>query len=329
MNSLERILAALNHEQADRIPVTGFLTAVTAEMMEQCGFNWAEAHYDAEKLVKLAAAAHEQCGLETIKLPFDMTAEAEALGGRIDAGTADTLPQLRHYLFDEPEEFAFSADFIDKGRIPVILESINIAKARYSPDAAVVSSIVGPFTLGTKLFGIENFLVWVALEPEKVREAMKKLTDFCIIYAQEQINAGSDIILIGEAAASGDLISPDTYRDFIAPYHKSLCKGLAAPSVVHICGNIDRHLPYIFDTGMTGISFDAKTDIKKAYKLLKGKTALIGYVDTMLLLKGSPELVYSASEECIEAGVDCLNAGCALPAHVKTENILAMIKAVN
>jgi uroporphyrinogen-III decarboxylase len=81
---------------------------------------------------------------------------------------------------------------------------------------------------------------------------------------------------------------------------------------------------------MTAISFDGKTDVKKAVEILKGKIALVGYVDTMgTLLHGSPEEVYQSSVDCIRAGVDILCAGCAWPAHIPTENILAMIRAAN
>jgi uroporphyrinogen-III decarboxylase len=79
---------------------------------------------------------------------------------------------------------------------------------------------------------------------------------------------------------------------------------------------------------MTAISFDGKTDVAKAFEMLKGKTALVGYVDTMgTLLHGTPEEVYQSSTDCINAGVDLLCAGCAWPAHIPTENILAMIRA--
>lgn len=327
MNGRERVINALWLKNTDRMPVTGFMTAVTTQLMERCGFSWLEAHYDAEKLVKLAAAAHEYCGFDTLKLPFDMAVEAEALGGEIYIGTADTLPQLRSPLYEEPEDFAFTKDLLKKGRIPLVLKAISMAAAEY--DAAVVSSIVGPFTLGTRLFGMENFLIWLSSEPEKVSRAMERLTDLCVMYATEQVNAGTDVVQIGEAASSGDLISSDAYRDYIAPYHKRLCGSISVPTVVHICGNITGHLPYIPETGMTGISFDIKTDAKRAAELLKGKCALIGFVDTMdVLLNGTPELVYSRSVECINAGVDLLSAGCALPAGVSIENLLAMVKAV-
>jgi len=330
MKNLQRVINALRHEPVDRIPVTGFLTAVNMELMAHCGYGWDEAHYDVDKLVELAAAAHNHWGLETLKLPFDMTVEAEALGGKINPGTRDTLPQLITHLYNEPEELSFNRDVLTKGRIPVVLKAISKAKSRYDGEAAVVSSIVGPFTLGTRLFGMDNFLIWMIAEPEKAHAAMERLTRLCMMYAGEQAFAGCDTVLIGEAASSGDLIAPETYRDFIMPCHKELCNALNVPSVVHICGNITGHLPYIAETAMTAISFDGKTDVAETNRLLKGKIALVGYVDTMsTLLYGTPEDVYQSSVECIKAGVDLLCAGCAWPAHLPTENILAMIRAGN
>ena len=328
MNNLQRILRALRHETVDRIPVTGFLTSVNMDLMKYCGYGWEEAHYDVDKLVELAAAAHNHWGLETLKLPFDMTVEAEALGGKINLGDNETLPQLISHLYDEPEELCFDRDLLNCGRIPLVLKAIGKAKRQYDDKAAVVSSIVGPFTLGTRLFGMDNFLIWMIAEPEKAHAAMSRLTRLCVMYAGEQAAAGCDTILIGEAASSGDLISSDTYRDCIMPYHKELCSSLNVPSVVHICGNITGHLPYIVETGMTAISFDGKTDVSEASRILKGKTALVGYLDTMgTLLNGSAADVYQSSVDCIDAGIDLLCAGCAWPAHIPTENALAMIKA--
>lgn len=328
MKNLQRILSALRHEPVDRIPVTGFLTSVNKELMERCGYGWDQAHYDVEKLVELAAAAHNYFELETLKLPFDMTVEAEALGGKTDIGSEDTLPQLVTHLYEEPEELTFDRDLLNKGRIPVVLKAITAAKTRYDGEAAVVSSIVGPFTLGTRLYGMDNFLIWAVAEPEKAHTAMERLTRLCMMYAKEQEAAGCDVVLIGEAASSGDLISPDTYRDIIMPYHRELCTSLSVPSITHICGDITGHLPYIAESGMTAISFDGKTDVEKARVTLKGKTALVGYVDTMsTLLHGTPDEVYKSSVDCINAGVDLLCAGCAWPAHIPSENIMAMVRA--
>lgn len=329
-NCVERLDRALNHKQVDRVPVTGMMTAVTFELMDKAGIYYPDAHNDPEKMVRLAAAAFEFAGLESLKIPFDMTVEAEALGCSIDYGNKSTLPQVKiHAFYDkDPEAIMVDRSFLDKGRVGMVLGAIKTARRRYDGIIPVVSSIVGPFTLATKLFGMERILEYVVLEPGMLKVILDKLTKICILYATEQANAGCNVVQIGEAACSGDLISPKTYGEFIAPCHNELCSAIAVPTVVHICGNITGHLDYIKDTKMTGISFDAHTDIKKAVSLLKGKVALVGYVDPLsTLLKGQPDDVYAQSMECMREGVDVLNAGCSWPPEISLENIKAMINA--
>lgn len=327
MNPTERLLQVLAHHKVDRPPVTGLMTAVTIEMMDMVGVKWPEAHHDPAMMVRLAVSAYETCGLESMKLPFDMTVEAGVLGAKIDYGTKDTLPQVKEPLYEDPRELVFREDSMERGRIPIVLEAIRLARKEYGDNIPVVSSIVGPFTLSAMLFGFNNFFCWMLVDQGKYANALKKVTDLCIAYAREQFKAGSHIIQIGEASSSGDLISSEQYGKFVIPYQRELCRALNIPVVVHICGNITGHLQYISMSGMDGISFDKKTDVAEAIRQLKGRVALIGYVPTSLLLDGTPVEVYDFSKECIRTGVDILNAGCAWPAQISNENVKAMIRA--
>lgn len=327
MNPIERLLRALSHQKVDRPPVTGLMTAVNVEMMDMVGIKWPEAHHDPGMMARLAASAYETCGLESMKLPFDMTVEAGALGAKINYGTKNTLPQIKEPLYSGPREFVIKEETMRQGRIPVVLEAIRLARKNDGEEIPVISSIVGPFTLSAMLFGFENLFFWMLVEPEKYADALERVTNLCIVYAKEQFKAGSHIVQIGEASSSGDLISPKQYGKFVAPYQGKLCEAIDESMVVHICGNITGHLKYIAGTGMRGISFDQKTDVQEAMNQLKGRVALIGYVPTALLLEGTPDEVYAYSKECIKTGVDVLNAGCAWPADIPNENVKAMVRA--
>jgi len=327
MNPTERLLRVLAHHKVDRPPVTGLMTAVTTEMMDRIGVKWPEAHHDPEMMSRLAASAYETCGLESMKLPFDMTVEAGALGAKINYGTKDTLPQIKEPVYGDPKELTPGDDFLKQGRIPIVLEAIRLARRDYGNNIPVISSIVGPFTLSAMLFGFDNFFYWMLVEQEKYAAVLKKVTDLCIAYSREQFKAGSHIIQVGEASSSGDLISSEQYGRFVTPYQKELCIAFDGPMVFHICGNITGHYQYISSTGMHGISFDQKTDVAEAIRQLKGRVALIGYVPTSLLLDGTPKEVYESSKECIRMGVDILNASCAWPAQISNENVRAMVRA--
>ncbi len=99
MNSTERLLRVLAGKPVDRAPVIGVTSVVTVDLMRQVGTRWPDAHHDPEQMVRAGAAAHVVCGLESVKVPFDMAVEAGALGADIDYGADTTLPKIRAPLF--------------------------------------------------------------------------------------------------------------------------------------------------------------------------------------------------------------------------------------
>ena len=327
MNSVDRFLRVLDQQPVDRAPVVGVTSVVTVDLMRQVETRWPDAHHDPEQMVRAGAAAHVVCGLESVKVPFDMAVEAGAVGADIDYGTETTLPKIRAPRFEDPEEFTFGDDVLARGRYPVVLEAIRIARRRHGETAPVISSMLGPFTIAGCLFGVETLLIWMIEDPEKVQAAMTAGTRLVARYIRAQFEAGAHVVQVSEPTASGDLISPAQYLGHVAPFHRELTVGIERPVITHICGDITRHLPHLATVGFRGVSFDIKTDIQAARTHLKGRTALIGYVPTSLLRNGSPEDVHAAARQCLSQGVDALNAGCAVAPDTPLDNVRAMIAA--
>lgn len=329
MTSKERLLKALLRGPVDRVPVAGVVTAINKAAMEYAAVTFRQALGSPQKYALLAAAPYELYGLESVKLPFGMTVEAEILGAEIDFGDDFRLPQVRRPSFSHPREFKMPGEMSGAGRIPLLRKSVELLKKKYGRDVAIVTSIVGPFSLANMVFGFERLLIWMVTEPEIYRQCLEATTDFAIRYCKIQEDMGSDVILIGEAGCSGDLISVEDYRKNILPYHKKLCSTITVPSVLHICGNISRHFEFIPETGVTGFSFDDDNDMAVARKYCKGKVALLGYVHpTEILQNGTPEQVQAKCRQCIDNGVDVLHAGCSWPPDVPHENALAFVNSV-
>ena len=327
MHCVERFLGVLGQRPVDRPPVVGVTNSVTLELMREVGTRWPDAHHDPEQMVRAGAAAHDVCGLESVKFPFDMTVESGALGAEIDYGVHNTLPRTRAPLYTTPQEFGGPDDYPTRGRIPTVLAAIRLARQRYGERVPVISSVVGPFTLCGFLFGQETLLTWMLSEPEALQAAMRTASRLVARYTREQFQAGAHVVQVAEPVASGDLISPTQYARHVAPFHQEISRAAEGPLLVHICGNITGHLGHLVPLGFYGISFDAMTDIQAARGHLKGRKALIGYVPTSVLREGSPEEVRNASRQCLRAGVDALNAGCAWPPETPLANIRAMIAA--
>ena len=176
MNCVDRFLRVLNGQPVDRAPAVGVTSVVTVDLMRQVGTRWPDAHHEPEQMARAGASAHVVCGLESVKVPFDMTAEAGALGAEIDYGGEATLPKIRTPPFSEPDELTFESDLLTRGRFPVVLEAIRMARRKYGDSVPVIASMLGPFTLSGCLFGVETLLVWMIEEPEKVQAAMAATT---------------------------------------------------------------------------------------------------------------------------------------------------------
>ncbi len=325
MNSRTRVLGALLGGSVDRPPVTGIVTAVTQDIMRETNAPWPEAHRDPELMARLGAAGHLLYGLETVKVPFDVTVEAEALGGAVEFGDRNVFPQLKEPPLHEPSELATPPDFLQRSRVPVVLQAVRLLRERYGAEVPVVASVMGPFTLCTLCFG-EEFLVWLKCEPERYQAAMERATALAGQYAAAQIGAGADVIQFGEAAASGSMISPRDYSERVAPFHRRLAAAVVAPTVLHICGDITDRLESICGTGVSGLSFDQRVDLHTARRF-KGRLALVGNIPVEVLGQGSPSDVRALVERALQQDIDVLNAGCSLLTHTPGENLKAMVAA--
>lgn len=329
MTPKERMLNALAGKQVDRIPIGGIVTSITAELEDYVEIYFPEAHKDASLMSELASAVYDVFGLESLKVPFCMTVEAEALGSTVDFGDKYVFPQVK-------EKQQIGREFIEKNRnidlknikrIPIVLEAIRRLKKKYKDEVAITSVVVGPMSILGMLFGFNQLFYTMIDDPKLFKELILFVTDVGISYAKLQVEAGTDMIQIGEAGASGDLIGPDTYRDMVLPYHQRLCKGINVPVVMHICGNIEKNLPYIRNLDIAAISIDERTRIDVVKKELEEKVKIIGYVPCQELLGSTPEKIKISTRKCIAKGVDVLNSGCAISPYTPTVNIQAMVNA--
>ncbi|MGD2158153.1 MAG: uroporphyrinogen decarboxylase family protein, partial [Anaerolineales bacterium] len=148
-----------------------------------------------------------------------------------------------------------------------------------------------------------------------VRCFLDKLKEVSVLFGIAQIRAGADILCIADHA-TGDLVGPWTYRDFLLEYHKELSLKLGCPTVLHICGDTLDRLDYICDSGFDAFHFDSKVDAKSAVNKAAGRISLIGNINnTEILLNGSEDQVVEQTQYALEAGVQVIGPECAIPLH--------------
>ena len=306
---------------------------VTTEGMKETGIRFAEAHTDAKKMATLAASTYKLFGFECAVVPFDVAIEAELLGC-----------QINYYKHVDPEEILYPTvkeksvsiasdinvpkDISIVGRVPLVSEAIALLKDDIGKDAPVGTYILGPFTIAGQTMELNDLLKMCLKKPDQVSEILEIYTDLVIRLAEVFFEAGADYINIREMGATSDVLRPRLFAKLVEPHLKRIFENTPPPLILHICGKSNPIIESM-NSCATVLSVDQKNDLRETRKVIGDKPILLGNFDPYnILVKGTPEDVERAVQECVEGGVDAIWPGCDIWPTAPKENMEALMRAV-
>ncbi|KKG14894.1 methylcobamide:CoM methyltransferase [Methanosarcina sp. 2.H.T.1A.6] len=325
----ERLYRALRKQPVDRMPAVCFTQTATVEQMEACGAFWPEAHADATKMATLAEAGHTVVGFEAVRVPFDITAEAELFGCGIKAGDLKQQPSVIKHVVKNLEDIEKLREYnLNEGRIGQVLEAVKILSEKYGKELPIIGSMIGPFSLAQHLNGDAWFGNLFTGE-EVVPALLDFCSDFNIAYAKAMAENGMDTLAIIDPTASYELIGGEFYEKYALPYQKKIVdamKELDIATVLHICGNTTNGLSIMEKTGVEGISVDQRVDIATAKGNVEN-ALIVGNLDPVAVLwNGTLEDIAAASKKVLDAGVGLLSPGCGIVSMTPTANLQKMVE---
>ena len=333
MTPKERLFATLDRQPVDRIPVAQPLQTGTVELMKSCKAYWPEVHSDPNLMATLSYEAHRVIGFESVRVPFDINVESEAMGCELNytAGRnkgRDIQPPVKVPAMDAVDDFSRvkDPDPYKDGRMPVVIKAIELLKKKVPDTIPIFSAVVGPLMVAAQVRGVDQFMRELLMTPDKALEIIERAYRACLRYAQAQAEAGSDCVVIVDASASPDLISPSQFDKFAKPYTQGLAKNIPIRSILHICGKTHSILTRMAEV-TSAISIDSSVDIAEAKKVVGPGTAVCGNVDVnTVLLFGEPPDVVEATKVVIDKGTDLLTTSCGISPVAPTENLIAMVE---
>ena len=333
MNPREAILSLFQGNRASSLPAFSGLIHVTAEGLQSEGLVFHEVHKDAAKMARASASTFKLSGLPSAVAPLDMYVEAEALGAAIDfvEKREYVFPQVAKALFASTKnlnsEFFESTDFINRSRIPLVCEAIRLLKEDIGQDAVIGGMIPGPYTLLLFLIEPGGLFAEMKREPRLVADALFHLSTFLSQVGAAYRNAGADFITIHDMGGSPGFIGPAKYEQFVYPAQKLLLAELPVPRVLSVCGNTNRSMELLAQTGADAISVDQMNDLAASRKTLTD-TLLFGNLDPVgTIWQGDRFDIAEVVRRAIEAGVDAVWPGCDLVPQTSIENLKAFAAA--
>ena len=324
MSSKERVLASLNNEDVDRLPLINPVSVATAESCHALNISFKEAHLDSNKMAALAGYSYEHLGFDTVMPYFSVCQEAAALGCTIDWGTDYDMPTQKSSVYNDPDEFKMPGDFLDRLPIKTVLDAIKLMRKKYGHNVAIIGKVMGPWTLSYHLYGVEDFLMDTIVDTERVHAFLDKFKEISKKFALAQLDAGADMITWADHATA-DLVSPKSYNEFLLPVHKQINLDMkGTTNILHCCGNTLDRIPMFAETGFQIFHFDSKNDIKQSIAAA-GEMKLTGCINNPeVLLKGSPTDVKNQVSDIINNGIKLISPECAIPLKVNNNNLLAI-----
>jgi uroporphyrinogen decarboxylase len=328
MNSRERVIAALHHQEPDHVPYDMGSTSITTmiyigmeKLRQYLGIDEPEyvctdPHYGlAYPSEKLLDALEIDTRRIDIGMPDAFANEYKANGTHTDEwgvlrknaelgvpyyntiwhplGEAETIADLDKYQWPDPD---------DPGRYKGLREK---AKTLYhETNKALVSNLLfdGLLDASREILGLEKVMIDMYTNPDFVEEWLDRYMNWCIRVFDNFLGEVGEYLQV--VCVTDDLgfqdrtaLSPEMYREFLKPRHikiyNAIKKKTKAKLFQHCCGSVYDIIPDLIEEGVDVLQpIQPLAANMQAEKLaqFKDKICFWGGIDEQHLLPyGTPE----------------------------------------
>ncbi len=331
MNGYQRVQAMLQGAAVDRPPLMPITMMFAAD---QLGVSYRRYATDHRALVDAQLLTAERFGFDYVSVISDPAREAADCGASVQ------------YYDDHPPAIDETAALLaDKGRLKTLcvpdpgqgrmadrVQAAALFHEKVQGQLAIEGWIEGPCAEAADLRGINRLMLDFYDDPAFVRDLFEFALEMGLRFAKAQVEAGIDLIGVGDAAAS--LVGPQIHEEFVLPYEQRLVDGLHAMGTkvrLHICGNTGRILAGMGRLKCAMLDIDWMVPLAKVRQVMGPDQVLAGNIDPVKTLRnGDPALVSAAIAACYrEAGPRyIIAAGCEVPRDTPADNVRALARGV-
>lgn len=328
----ERNKAFSEGKPIDRIVCTPMLASSAVYLI---GKKIKEFQLNPEVMAESHITAYKRFRYDSVGLCTHCAIIAEAMGAKLTYLEDDVA------RCDEP--ILKSKDDLDKikistekdGKLWVLYEAAQIVNKEIGDEVSPSISTPGAFTTAATLRGVENFARDLYKDPEFCHKLLRMTTESAKNHIRAVAASGAAIGGIAEPIASGNLIGPKIFEEFVSPYIKELVefmKTFNTSAGLHICGNVNKLIEPMIATGVSTLSVD-RIDLQVLKEKVAGRTKILGNIDpTQEMLYGPVEKIHEACKRAIDImkgyeGGYILSTGCDISPKAPFEYVQAMMDA--
>jgi len=328
LSGKELIYSVFNHKEVDTIPWVPFAGVHAGSL---CNYTASEVLLDSEKLLEALLKVNEIYHPDGQPILFDLQVEAEILGCTLQWADKSPPTVISHPLASDitiPTKIPSR----DDGRLPIILEAMQMYKALVGEKTALFGLLCGPLTLASHLRGMAFYLDLIT-NPQYCHQLIEYCTEVAHQIADYYIEAGMDVIAIVDPVVSQ--VSPKTFQEFLLQPFKSFFAYIRQKKVFSsffVCGDATKNLEIMTHTYPDSIFVDENINMKTAQDIFQPKGILLGGNIPLTTI-----MLFGTQQDNMQYVIDLIDnvgsnnliiaTGCDMPYDTPPENVIGVIQA--
>ena len=300
-------LAGLDHEEQRTDPAKA--VGAIVEAVRRFDYDWGMVFPD------------DYIEFEPLGLKMSHPPDGPAMAAEYLPLTRPTLRNLR--LPDARREM----------RLPIHLEMIRRLKAALGDTVCLAGRIAAPFSAAALVYGIDTWLMAMLDEPALVRDNTEFFIEHQIAFGRAQLEAGADLLWLGDCVAGSYFIGPAQYVEFAFEPAARVIEAMNAAGGLVIYHSAEISLPHLRHQARLppcAINVGEGPLISEIREALGGRRCLTGNFDPKFLRDAAPAQVAAATEAMIRANLPgggyIFNTGEGIMSTTPPENDEAMMR---
>lgn len=337
MNSMERVVTAMQHKQPDRVPVYPIISGASRRLI---GANYKDWSTNADICSEALLKAREEFGLDCIVTLIDLSIECTAWGQELIFPLNEAAhPDYSQCLIQDIEDYSKikKVDYRKSERMMMHIETCEKLVQRAKGDFPIIAFVFGPLGTLSMLRNQQDMFMDLYDDPDAVKNAAKEINETLKDYCRALMATGVNGIMFDTLFASGSIMSKDMWSNVEGDLVRELAQvtreegGLV---MVHNCGEriyFDAQIEYM---DPCAISFLYPPDDCKDFVECKAKygnkITLIGCVTPASVVIGTDK---EWDNECMRSmdtmmagGGFMLATGCEYPANASFDRAKRMVE---
>ncbi len=330
MTPKERNKALVENREADRLPIFISISSLSGVYG---GFNYKEAFSNEKNITKSLVASYRKIGQDSISLGYGLHGIGRALGSKLNS-PLNSVPSVEKHLLENLDSISnidFEKTQLDKDdNLKIRYTALEMINEEVGNEVGLSFGITGPFTSAVSIIPLDKILRLLRKDPENVHKLLEIVTN-CLIGIIDSFALLENVsISIADPIASGSILSPKQYKEFVLPYTKRMIEkihGFNKKTSYHICGNTNNILELMTETKTDSISLDNVVDLGFAKEKIGKKVKILGNVDPVdCMLLGNEKTIDNAIKTCFKKAYNSekgfsIATGCDVPLNTPLKNV--------